>query len=111
MAIERGTTIKVGDEVYTLDQVRLGNVAQIWDDTQPAGDDLTANTSITPDASDPGAAPLARSGLFLLRHEGQDLYVPFGAVHSLEQNRVVLGVPMRDVDGQGWNERPWRLEG
>lgn len=101
-------TPRQGMEVYTLDQQPLGTVQQVWPDVQATSDNLTENTSVTPDA-EPG--PLARPGVFSVRAGDQEMYVPFGAIARVEENRVVLGVPARDVSGQNWTERPWRLAG
>lgn len=97
---------RVGDEVYTLDMKRLGTVQQVWPDVRVTGDDVSINTSLTPSV-EPG--PLARPGVFQLRADGGDLYVPCGAVARVEGHRVILGVPAETVGEQGWAERPRQL--
>ena len=102
------TTPRIGMKVYTLDNQLLGTVRQIWPDARTVADDVTGNTSITPDAPPP---PLARPGLLLVKIDDHVLYVPFGAMERVEDDRVILGVPAEDVDAQSWDQRPWRLAG
>jgi len=108
MAEPRPTTPRVGVMVYTLDLKPLGTIKQVWPEARTVPDDVTENTSLTPDAPPP---PLSRPGLLLVKTDDHELYVPFGAMDRIEDDRVVLGVPSEEVESQGWEQRPWRLAG
>jgi hypothetical protein len=98
-----------GARVFTLDQQELGVVQQVWPDLQTVPDNVTANTAlISPDASE---QPLSRPGLMLVRAGDADFYIPLGAIARTEGDRITLGVPTKDVQDQGWSERPRQLAG
>lgn len=108
MAEQGASTPRIGMKVYTQDLKPFGTVKQVWPDARTVPDDITENTSLTPDAP---PSPLSRPGLVLVKLDDHVAYVPFGAIDRIEQDRVVLGVPMEDVESQGWEQRPWRLAG
>lgn len=54
-----------------------------------------------------GSVKQVRTHDFLLeRSMKRDLYVPFAAVRELGGRTVTLGIPSKDIDGQGWSQPP-----
>jgi hypothetical protein len=38
------------------------------------------------------------------RHGALDLFVPYRAIQSIENNHIVLKIPANEVNKQGWSE-------
>jgi len=105
-------------EVYSIDGHRLGRVSRIWpspklraDPFQVSGGPPAAAAGDRGGEQDDIFIPGEASSYFLLDRRAvgipqRDLYVPYSAVDSVANGRVVLTASRELLPSLGWDTRP-----
>lgn len=82
-------------QVYSLDGHLIGTVAEAWPSEFASSSSLAQATNQT------------GQGYFrMTREKGDDLYVPIAALSDYADERARIGMTLRQILKQGWDQRP-----
>jgi hypothetical protein len=94
--------IREGMNVCDLEGVKVGTVEQMYMGV-PYGE--------PPPYIAPNIAPTIVEPFIRVDHHGQDLYIPSGAISDVTNDCVVLNVLRDRIPEQGWDQRPFYIQG
>ncbi|MBV9577909.1 MAG: PRC and DUF2382 domain-containing protein [Chloroflexi bacterium] len=97
MATNYADQVADGMDVYDVNGEKIGTVEDVYDADESGG-----RTS----ASGGGYLRVPTGFLGL----GREHHIPFGAIRSVEDDRITLSVPRDDLDSRGYGETPTTIE-
>jgi hypothetical protein len=90
--------IREGMNVCDIERVKIGTVEKMY---------MGAPYGEPP----PYIAPTVVEPYIRVDHHGQDLYIPSGAISDVTNDCVVLNVVRDRIAEQGWDQKPFYIQG